>query len=1109
MNYLEPTWINYFSNRIERLVDHFKANLFTDSHPFEKRLVVVSSPLMKNWLERELARDPAFGISMGLEVVFSGELINRMLKKEEGKSYLPSKHELAFAIENEIRVILKNEASEDVWKPLFSMLSETKDSRFSRRMNRRLVRLARLLATLFMEYDLYGGKMLAEWEKKSNPDWQELLWLRLFISSGRYTTLSRHHLSLKVSKHSDQIHLFGINYIPKMELELLNLISQQSRLYLYLLSPCRTYWGDALSEREISRRSEEIEEWEELTQGRNSLLANLGGLGRRLHHDLIDLGISSEDYATSSAVIGHEAYELLLSQDELYENDDAALTLLKAVQADMDFMRVPGLDKKINFSSFDGSIQLHAAPSRRGEVMILHDLVLKMLSEEKMQPSDILVMAPDIALYTPYIKEIFTFGEINLPVEVYDLTLTNHASAIQSFRELLLLAESRWQTSALIALFEIESFQRKAEISPHHVEKWKKWLLEADVRWGEDSSHRNEILQDDVMSEMAVDYEEGTWQHGFEKLVSAIVTNQSDFFSLEGENSELLGKLYYLFRSLREDLKPLKANCELSLNSWSELLKCLYESYFFPGYSGEEELLNIFEELKRDSHSLEETPFSWITIQAYLEEAFSGGRLKAVTTDMQRIRFCSMLPMRAIPAKAVFLLGMEQENFPKKTSESPLNRLNDSPLADKRPTSLDFDRYLFLEASISARERFIMLYAPSTADEEGEPSYVIQELLNYLDEAYTIEDEKISSHCIFKHPYHSFDYRYFQGEKNSLFSYSQERFSDAEAFYSVKKNNPKFIPELYDSSNEKLSISNDSDPRITLKELFAAAKNPLKSYFDHTLGLKIEEKELLKDKEDFTLSPLNRYERKKAAFNFKLEGSDPFKAFTMPPGLFRMAESDHLQKDTLVWDSHKKANGLFLEDVFSVEFNSACQKPVLQGTTWIVPALKMGPYLIEGTLFDVSPKGLLIFKKNSKEMAFELWPKCLILNKAASLLKDLVSIDRKILFLGDGKIEDVSVDNLEDLLKKYLDYTLLCRHNPSLMMPKWALSVLTMDKEELLDSLDDSMNDSFNSFYNEYISWAVARGSLSEADSGFFEKWKEALREAIDLTHPLFKRALK
>ena len=69
-----------------------------------------------------------------------------------------------------------------------------------------------------------------------------------------------------------------------------------------------------------------------------------------------------------------------------------------------------------------------------------------------------------------------------------------------------------------------------------------------------------------------------------------------------------------------------------------------------------------------------------------------------------KVTFCAMLPMRSIPFKILCMLGMNDGAFPRKTSELGFDLIARYPRRGDRSLRSD-DRYLFLEAVISAREK--------------------------------------------------------------------------------------------------------------------------------------------------------------------------------------------------------------------------------------------------------------------------------------------------------------------------------------------------------------------------------------------------------------------
>ena len=126
---------------------------------------------------------------------------------------------------------------------------------------------------------------------------------------------------------------------------------------------------------------------------------------------------------------------------------------------------------------------------------------------------------------------------------------------------------------------------------------------------------------------------------------------------------------------------------------------------------------------------------------------------------LQAIRFCSLLPMRALPAKVIVLLGMEEGAFPRKDQTHSLNSMAKEADTDYSPSQTDFDRYLFLEIMLSVRKYLLISYVgySKTDSKEKPSSLLITELINYLDSGFTVEGKKPSERCVIKHPFREYE----------------------------------------------------------------------------------------------------------------------------------------------------------------------------------------------------------------------------------------------------------------------------------------------------------------------------------------------------------------
>jgi exodeoxyribonuclease V gamma subunit len=146
--------------------------------------------------------------------------------------------------------------------------------------------------------------------------------------------------------------------------------------------------------------------------------------------------------------------------------------------------------------------------------------------------------------------------------------------------------------------------------------------------------------------------------------------------------------------------------------------------------------------------------------------------------------------MRAIPFEAVCLLGMNDGDFPR--SQPPLGFDLMAGPAGYRPgdrSRRDDDRYLFLEALLSARRHLYLSWVGRRVQDNAEkpPSLLVAQLRDYLAAGWQVADpapgvdggRALLDRLTLEHPLQAFSRRYFlpaeaEGHDARLFSYARE-----------------------------------------------------------------------------------------------------------------------------------------------------------------------------------------------------------------------------------------------------------------------------------------------------------------------------------------------
>jgi len=1134
----------FFSNHLDILYLNLKKNLFTTSLPFARRIVVVYGPAMKAWLMLKIAQDPDFKVALGLEFIYLNQAFETLMRifNPTISRRFPSYLDLALTIESEIMLNLASfqtlsQEEKQIWLPLIYYFKldpfPQEGIEFTKKLEKRLTTLCQHLAKHFLNYSRFAGKMTEEWEKSSTTHWQQQIWKKLFGSQSDWLTLTR-SLEEPIEANANlHVHFFSISFLSQTEFTFVTKISKLIPVHYYLISPCAVFWSDIRSDREsrflqsffekqFGQFSSQAEQLEELLRDRNPLLANFGRMGREMLSQIEESpALVHAQYTLPSHVEPH--YDIASCESLYLYHTSQPLTLLHAIQADMLLMHTPAEDKPFNFELNDRSIQLHKAPNRRREVEILyHNLLDLMEKDPSLEPQHIIVMAPQIHDYIPYIKSFFGDESSLIDFQILDLGSEATSEIVQTFLLLLKMSESRWDVANLLQLFEQPSFQRKSGFSQSDCELIREWIAQAGICWGDDLLHRNELLKRlHCRLGMADETSVGTWDYGLTRLLlglTNLLNNHSAFpldiqpcGGIEFADTELLSKWIKLLYSLRDDLTPFNDSTKMRVEDWSHYFKSLLESYLqadFDNHSTVDEwnhLQTQIDLLGSSVRTSQSTLFPFNSIHDHLKNLLQQNGMIYRENYLQTVRFCSLIPLRSIPAKAIALLGMQAEVFPRMQEFSSLNLASPKEKTHYSPSTIDYDRFLFLEALHSTEDYLLISYQgyEQSENKEQTPSIVIDELFSYLDRYYTVKDEPISQQCRFAHPLDAFDKEYFSKEK-ILSNFSEKNFTSAEIFYQSDKQHSHLFISHFETCEKQLSEVLPTGTIIDIKHLIEVAKHPIKFYLNRVLDIYLEESRdrILKKEEDLKISSLDKYILKRNGLkqSSKRVISQAEKEGKLPFGLFKTVAVNHLTEDLENVQNRLKKEGVSQDEIFQIEFSLSTQVPLkLSNNRWRFPAIQLiysSDYQLNiiGTISHATPKGLFAFAKDNLEDMWKIWPQFLVYQYACQWSPD--KFEKKLILSEKQRSKTPFFDDPDPYLKKFVRYYALCRQHFSPLMPEWLDNILKKDVEGLQKGLNQIYEESFGAYRSLDLKWAFNRFRLPQAQL-LLDAWEKEAEELL------------
>jgi exodeoxyribonuclease V gamma subunit len=825
------------SNRMENLVqalsDVLRAPL---ASPFTPEILVVQSKGMQRWLAMELAG--RLGIWANCKYPFPNKVVWDLFMQalpELPDASLFSPEVLAWRVMGLLPGLLER----GEFAPLQGYLQG--DANGLKRFQ-----LAGKIADTFDQYTMYRPEMLLGWEQGEGGEWQELLWRELVAGGlgqhrGRIKLDFAKLLAQEGASHvglPERISVFGISYLPSYHLEVLCEVARHIEVNLFLLSPCREYWGDIVPARQIARKAPAERIY--LVEG-NPLLASLGKLAK----DFSNLVIGSGSAAGS--------------EEDLYL-DPGQGRLLDAIQSDILNLRgTAGQGEGRTIDPGDRSVQIHSCHSALREVEVLHDNLLALLETEPgLAPRDIIVMTPDIESYAPYISMVFGGCQDparKIPYSIADRSLAKEGQIAETVLKLLALPGSRLSVTSVFDILESPPVARRFGLDTGELDTVRGWLEDTRIRWGADELHRSSLG--------LPAYRENSWRAGLDRLLLGYAMPEEGdrlfhgmlpYDEMEGNATQTLGKFAGFVRCVERLCEGFAA--PRTLLAWREAVFALLADFI----EADEDLahesaavstvVQSLEDLEQKSGFSAEVDLavirSWLS--ARLGEAEKGfGFLTGEVT------FCAMLPMRSIPFRVVCLIGMNDSVFPRQ-SRPPGFDLIASHMQPGDRSLRDEDRYLFLECLLSARQYLYLSYVGQSIKDNAviPPSVLVSELLDAVEAGFSLEGGSAEGRLVIRHRLQPFSRSYFDG-KSELFSYSSENYKALmEANQSSREQSAFFSRPLAEPPAEMR--------QVTLAQLVRFFGNPARYLLENRLEIRLSDAAVpLEEREPFSVEGLEAY----------------------------------------------------------------------------------------------------------------------------------------------------------------------------------------------------------------------------------------------------------
>jgi exodeoxyribonuclease V gamma subunit len=848
--------LNIFtSNRMEILAEQL-ARIVREPlpSPLSPEIIVVQSKGMERWVSMELAGQN--GICANCFFPFPNTFLHEMFKivipaLPDESPFDPST--MAFRI---MKIL-----PECIQLPGFESLNQYL---IDDDMGMKLFQISWKIADLFDQYIVFRPEMVFNWENGKEHHWQAHLWRKLSFGENhlhlagiRKTFLEKlRNSNHQIDNFPKRISIFGISYLPFFHLEAIVEISKYSQVNLFFMNPCKEYWGDIVSDRETRKfekkyaRPDGSERDLYLEEG-NRLLASMGILGRNffsmisnLHCHIVELFDENKDITILEKI----------QSDILHLIDRQVFFPQSPLNSAPTVFSSPPIVTHSPLSAIDSSIRIHSCHSPMREMEVLHDNLLSMIEENPdLLPKDIVVMTTDIDLYAPLVHAVFgaqTDEKMRIPYTIADQRIIKESRIIEGFMSILNLKGSRMGVNRVMAVFEVPGIKEKFGIAESEIEVFEHWIDETHIRWGIDAEHRRHLG--------LPGFTENSWKAGIDRLLLgyAMPGFNRKLFSgilpydhIEGGDARTLGKFVTFLDRLFKTVYSL--NQAGTLGEWNQIFLEILQQFFAEDEDLESDiqmLRRILDELIQiEALSGFDKPIAVEVVTSFLESLFEREQLRSGFIS-GGVTFCAMLPMRSIPFKVVCLVGMNSDDFPRETKTLGFDLMAKNPKIGDRSKRND-DKYLFLEALLSARKKFYISYVGQSIQDNTRirPSVLVSELIDYIQDGFGLFEEQV----VIFHRLQAFSPEYFKNN-DKLFSYAHENFIASLKIYEDKKTTPFLVTKLPEPKKEFKDL--------TIQAVSAFFSNPAKYLLEKRLGVYLSDmKYLMDESEHFRLDHLEKY----------------------------------------------------------------------------------------------------------------------------------------------------------------------------------------------------------------------------------------------------------
>lgn len=732
----------------------------------------------------------------------------------------------------------------------FGILNRYIQSRPDESREKATLELAKMISSLFDQYQIYRPEMLMAWQNgksgigsgsgapKGEERWQAELWndlntwLKSHFDENDVRSLNRAELYNKAIqamntgrlKLQNPLFVFNPGLIPKPIVELMGEVAKHQSVYLFLIQPSP----------EPTRED-----------SGNPMVSSLGG----------ESGAVSKLYEFSEAESE--------STDHFKNRSSSGLLarIQDSIASNEPLTGQPG--------SLSGTVAIRSCHSRNREVEALHDFLLeKFQDDDTLNPEDVLVVTPDLLPYASAIHSVFGTREPGLPEIPYHLAAGESEEAAMLRRTFILLIDipdSRFEFNKVMELFLMKPVHERFGLSLEDAFRVQSWVDENHVHWGMDPEHRKEWNQ-------PANSDRHTWQSAVRRVwlgyLMAVEAGEVSGNTLlyTGVRSSSDYEIWAAFTAFLNRLNQIRIDAGKTVDpaSWCNRVEQWINHILSEGYLQSSHSQFIYK-LLRDVRESAETASFRKEVNFGLMQQWMKKKLSAYGTAGAQfnrgVTFSTMVPVRSIPFRVIALIGLNEGVFPRRTGAPDFDLMLQYPDPSDRNRRNE-DRNLFLESVLAAVDIHYTSYiGRSHIDNEPlPPSPVVSEWISFLSNLIGLTEDDI----VLRVPLTGYSATAFSAQYSA---WSDVHFRTAKAFQGISTG----ANGLY--SGNRLPPYRDVDNEyVDLGKMVSRVVHPLRGFVRDRMNAALSDPD--EEKQEFEINALERHRIFDRLFKWRLHNRE-------------------------------------------------------------------------------------------------------------------------------------------------------------------------------------------------------------------------------------------